>query len=107
MYARWFRCLGDATRIRVVNMLAGAGREMSVGEIVEALDVVQSTVSEHLRVLTEVGFVEVRREGIRRFYRVNQRCLGGFPTAADLVMGRLARRQTGDPSSAAPWACAS
>jgi hypothetical protein len=62
-------------------------RPMSVGEIV------QSTVSHHLKLLTEVGFVQATPKGTARFYRFNQRCLEAFPTAAELVMGRLPRTE--------------
>ena len=61
---------------------------MSVGAITAALDVGQSTVSAHLRVLAEVGFVLAERRGTAAFYRVNEACVECFPTAADIVMGR-------------------
>jgi DNA-binding transcriptional ArsR family regulator len=89
-WAEWFRALGDPTRILVLNLLATSGRPMAVGEIVASLDVGQSTVSHHLRHLSDVGFVLVEERGTSRFYRVNDRCLDRFPTAAELVMG-LAR----------------
>jgi DNA-binding transcriptional ArsR family regulator len=61
---------------------------MSVGEITAAVQVGQSTVSAHLKVLAEVRFVLAERRGTAVFYRVNQACVECFPTAADLVMGR-------------------
>ena len=89
-WASWFRALGDPTRILVLNLLATEARPMPVGEIVDKLDVGQSTVSHHLRQLAEVGFVLVEEVGTSNLYRVNERCLDCFPTAAELVMG-LAR----------------
>ena len=53
-FASWFKALADATRIQVVSLLARRGTPMSVGEIVAAVDVGQSTVSAHLKVLAEV-----------------------------------------------------
>jgi len=41
----WFRALGDPSRSVIVNLLATAGRAMTVGEIVSELDLAQSTVS--------------------------------------------------------------
>jgi ArsR family transcriptional regulator, arsenate/arsenite/antimonite-responsive transcriptional repressor len=92
-YARWFQALSDPTRVLICNLLADAGRPMSVGEIVEAVEIGQSTVSHHLKLLAEVGFVRATPRGTARFYRFNQRCLEAFPTAAELVMGRLPRTE--------------
>ena len=37
-YASWFRCLADATRLRVLHVVATAGRPVTVGHIVDQLD---------------------------------------------------------------------
>ena len=74
----------------MLNLLATEARPMPVGEIVDRLDVGQSTVSHHLKQLAEVGFVLIEEQGTSNLYRVNERCLECFPTAAELVMG-LAR----------------
>jgi ArsR family transcriptional regulator len=103
VWASWFRCLGDATRVLILNHLAVVHRPMAVGEIVEALDVGQSTVSHHLKVLTDAGFVLVERHGTSSLYRVNERCLEVFPSAAEVVMGQLPRYDPLPPACAAPW----
>jgi ArsR family transcriptional regulator len=87
-YASWFKALADATRIQIVSLLARRGEPMSVGEIVPAVQVGQSTVSAHLKVLAEVGFVLAEHKGTASYYRVNDACVECFPTAADVVMGR-------------------
>ena len=87
-YAAWFKALADGTRVQIVSLLARHGEPMSVGAITAAVDVGQSTVSAHLKVLAEVGFVLAERRGTSAFYRVNQACVACFPTAADIVMGR-------------------
>ncbi len=87
-YATWFKALADATRIQVVSLLARRGAPMSVGEIVAAVNVGQSTVSAHLKVLAEVGFVLAEHRGTASYYRINDACVECFPTAADIVMGR-------------------
>ena len=87
-YATWFKALADATRIQIVSLLARQGTPMSVGEIVAAVDVGQSTVSAHLKVLADVRFVLAEPRGTATYYRVNQACVECFPTAADIVMGR-------------------
>lgn len=90
-YAEWFACLADPTRLRILNLLARQHRAMKVGDIVEQVDVGQSTVSHHLKRLAATGFVLVERVGTASWYRVNERCLTCFPSAADVVMGRLPR----------------
>jgi len=63
---------------------------MTVGEITAALPIGQSTVSHHLKTLADVRFVLVEQAGTASLYRVNERCLTCFPSAADAVMGRTA-----------------
>jgi DNA-binding transcriptional ArsR family regulator len=87
-YATWFRALADPTRIQIVSLLARRGTPMSVGQIVAAVNVVQSTVSAHLKVLADVRFLLPERRGTATYYRINGACVDCFPTAADIVMGR-------------------
>ena len=87
-YAAWFRALADATRVQIVSLLARRGEPMTVGAITAELDVGQSTVSEHLRVLAGVRFVLADRQGTAAYYRINEACVRCFPSAADIVMGR-------------------
>src|SRR6516164_7216663 len=86
-YAAWFRALADGTRVKIVSLLARHGRPMKVGEIVAAVHVGQSTVSQHLKVLAAVRFVLAERRGTARYYRINDACVNLFPTAAALVGG--------------------
>lgn len=64
-------------------------RPLTVGEITEALDVGQSTISHHLAKLAEVCFVIGEREGTSSRWTVNTACLAAFPSAAEMVMGRI------------------
>jgi DNA-binding transcriptional ArsR family regulator len=89
-YASWFRALADPSRVQIVSLLARHGEPMTVGAITAALDVGQSTVSEHLKILAGVRFVLAERRGTAAWYRINDRCVAGFPTAADIIMGRPA-----------------
>jgi DNA-binding transcriptional ArsR family regulator len=103
VWASWFRALGDASRVLILNRLAVARRPMTVGEIVDAVDVGQSTVSHHLKLLTDTGFVHVERRATASLYRVNERCLEIFPSAAEVVMGQLPRYDPSPAACAAPW----
>jgi ArsR family transcriptional regulator, cadmium/lead-responsive transcriptional repressor len=61
LVAKYFRGLGDPTRLRILELLRES-RELSVGELVERLGVSQPKVSNHLACLRWCGFVETRRE---------------------------------------------
>ena len=87
-FASWFKALADPTRIQIVSLLARHRTPMNVGEIVAAVDVGQSTVSAHLKVLAEVRFVLADHRGTATYYRINEACVDCFPTAADIVMGK-------------------
>lgn len=87
-YAVWFRCLADPTRIQILHLLATADRPLSVGEITARAGVGQSTVSAHLKRLSEVEFVLADDVGTSRLFRLNRDCLESFPSAADAVIGK-------------------
>jgi DNA-binding transcriptional ArsR family regulator len=71
LHARFFRALGDPTRIRILQLLlAASAGECCVGELVAALDAPQSRVSTHLGCLRWCGLVQTRREGKQVYYRV-------------------------------------
>ena len=61
LVAKYFRGLGDLTRIRILELLRDEG-ELSVGELVERLRVSQPKVSNHLACLRWCGFIDSRRE---------------------------------------------
>ncbi|MGD9572217.1 MAG: ArsR/SmtB family transcription factor [Thermoleophilia bacterium] len=64
-----FNALAEPRRRRIVDALAGG--ERAVNDLVAELGMAQPQVSKHLKVLREVGVVEVRDEGRRRLYRLN------------------------------------
>jgi DNA-binding transcriptional ArsR family regulator len=89
-YASWFRALADPSRVQIVEYLARQARPLSVGEIVAAVGLAQSTVSQHLKILADVRFVLAEPVGNARHYRINDHCVKCFPSAADVVMGNPA-----------------
>ena len=64
-----FNAIAEPRRRDILDYLAS--RERPVGDIVLALGLAQPSVSKHLRVLRDVGLVEVRRDGRQVFYRTN------------------------------------
>jgi ArsR family transcriptional regulator, arsenate/arsenite/antimonite-responsive transcriptional repressor len=85
-YARWFACLADGTRIRVLHAVAVAERPLTVGEVVDAVGRSQSTVSRHLRLLADEGYVFLEADGVRTLVTVNEACMVDLPAAAAEIM---------------------
>jgi DNA-binding transcriptional ArsR family regulator len=68
-----FNAVAEPRRREVLDILAGG--ERPVNDIVRLLGLAQPQVSKHLRVLREVGAVDVREEGRQRLYRLNGQAL--------------------------------
>jgi len=68
-----FNAVAEPRRREILDVLAGG--ERPVNDLVGALGLAQPQVSKHLRVLREVGAVEVRNEGRQRLYRLNSQAL--------------------------------
>jgi DNA-binding transcriptional ArsR family regulator len=68
-----FNAVAEPRRRAILDVLAGG--ERAVNELVDALGLGQPQVSKHLRVLREVGAVDVREDGRRRLYRLNGHAL--------------------------------
>lgn len=63
-----FAIIAEPSRRAILSLLASS--ERSVGDIEEKLKLPQPSVSKHLRVLREAGFVESRIDAQRRLYRI-------------------------------------
>src|SRR3712207_2859455 len=68
-----FNAVAEPRRRQIVDALGGG--ERSVNDLVGELGLAQPQVSKHLRVLREVGVVDVREAGRQRLYRLNGRAL--------------------------------
>ena len=68
-----FDVLGDPVRRRILELLAA--NELASGEVVDVISaefgITQAAVSQHLKVLRESGFANVRAEGTRRIYAID------------------------------------
>lgn len=96
LLARFFRVLGDPTRVRLMQLLLEAPRgECTVGELVDTLAAPQSRVSTHLGCLRWCGLVRSRRAGKQVYYRVAD------PRVCDLLMmgGSLLREHAAGVAS--------
>ena len=65
-----FNAVAEPRRRQILDLLAD-GERRAVNDLVDELGLTQPQVSKHLRVLREVGLVDVREQGRQRLYRVN------------------------------------
>ncbi|MDP7534714.1 MAG: metalloregulator ArsR/SmtB family transcription factor, partial [SAR202 cluster bacterium] len=83
--------LSDANRLQIISMLLEEG-EMSVGELVERLDVSQPRVSAHLACLRTCGFVSSKRHGKYVYYGITDDRVRDFLRIAQTIVKDNARR---------------
>jgi len=79
-----FRALGDATRVRIVNVLATSDEPVCICNLVEPLELTQPTVSHHMKKLLDVGLVEREQHGKWAYFTLNADALRTLATVADL-----------------------
>jgi DNA-binding transcriptional ArsR family regulator len=79
------KALADPTRFQLLQTIARRG-ETSCGELVRQFPLAQATISRHLKVLTEAGVVEVRREGQFHYYRMLHEVLDRYHQALDAAL---------------------
>ena len=74
-----FKALGDPTRLKIIRLLASnPERSLCVGALAQRLGITQPAVSQHLKVLKNVGIVNPNRDGFRVHYTINFETLAEF-----------------------------
>jgi DNA-binding transcriptional ArsR family regulator len=105
-----FNAVAEPRRRLILDVLAGG--ERPVNDLVRMLGLAQPQVSKHLRVLREVGAVDVREQGRQRLYRLNGHALKPIHDwvkdyertwserfdELDVVLDDLKRKEQGDGS---------
>jgi DNA-binding transcriptional ArsR family regulator len=103
-----FNAVAEARRRQIIDLLASG--ERPVNDLVRLLGLAQPQVSKHLRVLREVGVVDVRGDGKQRLYRLNghalkpihdwvknyERLWSARFDHLDVVLEELKRKEQGD-----------
>ncbi len=69
MEASTFAILSEPTRLRILDELRSS--ECHVGDLVDKVGASQPTISKHLKVLRDAGFVSCRTDAQRRIYRID------------------------------------
>jgi ArsR family transcriptional regulator, cadmium/lead-responsive transcriptional repressor len=85
LLAKYFRGLGDPTRLRILRILDEAG-ELSAGDLVKRLGLPQATVSTHLGCLRWCGFVATRRQQRSVIYRLADARVSELVAVADSLL---------------------
>ncbi|ABW18653.1 transcriptional regulator, ArsR family [Alkaliphilus oremlandii OhILAs] len=68
-YALLLKALGDETRVKIFNMLSKG--ELCACDMLEEFHITQPTLSYHMKILSESGLVDSRREGVWTKYSIN------------------------------------
>jgi DNA-binding transcriptional ArsR family regulator len=88
-----FEAIAQPKRREILRLLVG--RELSATEIASHFAVTQPAISQHLKVLKDVGLVNERRQGTRRLLSVRQEGLGELNDfLAEILPGSLDRLKT-------------
>ena len=70
-FARRLKALADPVRLRLVSIVAASeGQEACVCDLIEPVGLSQPTVSHHLKILTEAGFLSRSKRGTWAYYRL-------------------------------------
>ena len=68
-FVQMFKGLADETRLKIIDMLSS--EELCACKILEEFDITQPTLSYHMKILTDCGLVNARREGAWMKYTIN------------------------------------
>ena len=86
--------LADATRCRI--LLALESHELTVGELCAALQLPQSTVSRHLKILTDEAWLATRADGTSRWYSISTKLDSAAASLWQIVRAPLAETASAD-----------
>lgn len=79
--ANRFKALADPTRIQILSLLVGCDEPICVCEITPRFAISQPTISHHLRILRDAGFIFAERRGTFMYYQLNRAGVSGLPDA--------------------------
>ncbi len=84
--AEVFKAFGDPNRLRLLRLLVPhSERSLCVGALAQRLGITQPAVSQHLKVLKNIGVVTPNKDGFRVHYTINAEILAGYMQAMDAL----------------------
>ncbi|RDE08305.1 ArsR family transcriptional regulator [Pelagibacterium lacus] len=87
--AAMMRALGHPVRLEILRILSARADSCCCNDVTDCLDLAQSTVSQHLKVLLDAGVIERHAQGTRNNYRVRHDRLSGFTGAMERYFDQL------------------
>ena len=90
--ARFLRCIGEPTRLRILKLLASG--EKSVSEVMNSLNKEQSLISHHLKALKECNIVTARQEAKNVYYKIADTRLAELVLNSESIVKELPLCQT-------------
>lgn len=91
-YTKIFKALSDESRLRILNLLAR--KPLCVCEITEILQLATSTISKHLSILREAGFIIDKKDGKWVNYCLNDTAGEPVKILTNLMVGWLTQNET-------------
>jgi DNA-binding transcriptional ArsR family regulator len=85
--ARFLRCIGEPTRLQILNLLSRG--ERCVGELTNVLNKEQSLISHHLKSLKECSIVKERQEAQKVYYKLTDARLARLIIDSEALMQEL------------------
>lgn len=75
-----FKALGDPTRLKLVRLVATGYEELSVSQLAKKMNISNSAVSQHFKILKNVNIVYSKKIGYTTYYKVNRELIDSFST---------------------------
>ncbi len=83
VYAMYLKALSDETRLKIFDMLSNG--ELCACDILEEFNITQPTLSYHMKILSESGLVDSRRDGVWMKYSINRKNLEALKQLFDNI----------------------
>jgi DNA-binding transcriptional ArsR family regulator len=94
---KFLKALADSTRLRIILFLKDG--ENTANNIQDVLDKSQSTISQQLKSLVENDVLEVRRDGVKKYYKIKNPLIFDVISAVDVFLSESKQQKVGDLTS--------
>jgi DNA-binding transcriptional ArsR family regulator len=89
--SRFYKALSDETRLKLITLLTRQkrGQALCVGRLAHELESSSANISQHLRILKDLGLVKSRRDGYRIHYFIDQEAFAKYQSWSKDLFGEL------------------
>ncbi|MBN1849968.1 MAG: winged helix-turn-helix transcriptional regulator [Deltaproteobacteria bacterium] len=78
-----FKALGDTTRLRIIRILASNEKSLCVADLAQMIGMTPSAISQHIKILKNIGILEPNRQGFHVYYTVNNDTISDYRLKVD------------------------